>query len=165
MHQMSKSWFGKAGLKATGGLARLRRLPPPPSSLYWKKQICFNDKCFYGDSSQHKASLFLFRAQSLSDKSLNDCLLTCLTYLSQPPNKAHCSCSDVAENLGVYFLTTGLQLDSMTQKLATLYLVNLNQRHRCSPAKRSLLSDSDNNEGTVHMSPGFLLHFNAPLNI
>lgn len=53
--------------------------------------------------------LFLFWVQGLSDKSsLNHCLLTCLTYLLQPPNKACRSCSDVAQNLAFIYWQLGL---------------------------------------------------------
>lgn len=105
----------------------------PPLSLYWKKQIRCQGECFYGDSSQHKASLCFssLLTTSLSNKSsLNHCLLTCLTYLSHPPNKARRSFSDVAENLSFTSWQRGRKLDLMMQKLATLCLVNLNQRRR-----------------------------------
>lgn len=165
MHQMSKSYFGKASAKATGGLqfAMLRRLLPP-LRLCVKSRFAVMTNVSMAIQVNTRPVCF---SSWLKVGAINPWITAFWLALLIIPNCQQSSqftlrCSRKSR---VYFLTTGLQLGLMTQNLATLYLVNLNQRRRCSPAKRSLLSDSDNNEGTVHMSPSFLLHFNASLNI
>lgn len=104
-----------------------------PLSLYWKKQIRCQGECFYGDSSQHKASLCFssLLTTSLSNKSsLNHCLLTCLTYLIPSARQSAPFILRCSRKSSVVRKSTGPQLDLMMQKLATLCLVNLNQRRR-----------------------------------